>query len=61
MLEPPARSHEIAVDAAARIALLESECERLRARDAERSAELEARERRIRLPEEALRVLKADR
>jgi predicted Zn-dependent protease len=44
----------------ARIALLESECERLRARDVERSAELEARERRIRLLEEALRVLKAD-
>jgi transposase len=33
----------------------------LRARDAERSAELAARERRIRLLEEALRVLKADR
>jgi transposase len=61
MLESPADPIETAVDAATRIALLESENERLRVRDAERSAELEARERRIRLLEEALRVLKADR
>ena len=61
MLESPTDPIETAVDAAARIALLESENARLRVRDAERSAELEARERRIRLLEEALRVLKADR
>jgi transposase len=61
MLETPSHSIETPVDAASRIALLESENERLRVRDAERSAELEARERRIRLLEEALRVLKADR
>src|SRR5450631_2213968 len=61
MLETPLHSIETPVDAASRIALLESENERLRVRDAERSAELEARERRIRLLEEALRVLKADR
>lgn len=54
MLEAPARSHETAIDAAARIALLESECERLR-------ADVGSREQRIRLLEEALRVLKADR
>jgi transposase len=50
-----------AMDGAARIALLESELEVLRRRDAERSAELAARERRIRLLEEALRILQADR
>ncbi len=49
------------MDGAARIALLESELELLRRRDAERSAELAARERRIRLLEEALRILQADR
>ena len=59
MLEAPPHSIETPVDAASRIALLESENERLRLRDAERSAELKARERGIRLLEEALRVLKA--
>jgi transposase len=41
--------------------LLERELELLRRRDAERTAELAARERRIRLLEEALRILQADR
>jgi hypothetical protein len=50
-----------AADDAARIAALESELELLRRRDAERSAELAARERRIRLLEEALRILQSDR
>ncbi|MGO9595970.1 MAG: IS66 family transposase [Steroidobacteraceae bacterium] len=54
MLETEARLHDTAVDAAARIALLESENERLR-------ADMGRREQRIRLLEEALRVLKADR
>jgi hypothetical protein len=50
-----------AMDGAVRIALLESEVDELRRRDAERTAELAARERRIRLLEEALRILQADR
>ena len=54
MLEAPAHALDTAVDAAARIALLESENERLR-------ADMGRREQRIRLLEEALRVLKADR
>ena len=53
MLQTPASSHERTVDVATRIALLESENERLR-------ADVGTRERRIRLLEEALRVLKAD-
>ena len=48
-------------ESAARIALLERECEQLRHRDAERGAELAAREQRIRVLEEALRVLQAHR
>jgi transposase len=54
MLEAPAHALDTAVDAAACIALLESENERLR-------ADMGRREQRIRLLEEALRVLKADR
>ena len=42
---------------ATRIAWLESELKQLRHRDAERVAELAARERRIRLLEEALRIM----
>lgn len=61
MLESTLGATDQAANATARIALLEAENERLRARDAERNSELEARERRIRLLEEALRVLKADR
>lgn len=61
MLESTSGVIDQAADAASRITLLEAENERLRVRDAERGAELEARERRIRLLEEALRVLKADR
>ena len=53
MLETPASLRETTVDVATRIALLESENEQLR-------ADVEGRERRIRLLEEALRVLKAD-
>jgi len=53
MLETEASLREATVDVATRIALLESENERLR-------ADAEGRERRIRLLEEALRVLKAD-
>jgi len=53
MLETQARSPETTVDVATRIALLESENERLR-------ADVGSREQRIRLLEEALRVLKAD-
>ena len=53
MLETPASLRETTVDVGTRIALLESENERLR-------ADAEGRERRIRLLEEALRVLKAD-
>ena len=53
MLEAPASLRETTLDVAKRIALLESENERLR-------ADAEGRERRIRLLEEALRVLKAD-
>jgi transposase len=61
MLESTSGVTDQAANATARVALLEAENERLRARDAERSAELDVRERRIRLLEEALRVLKADR
>jgi transposase len=61
MLESNLGAPAEAIDGAARIALLESELELLRRRDAERSAELAARERRIRLLEEALRILQADR
>ena len=50
-----------AMDGAARIALLERELELLRRRDAERSAELAARERRIRLFEAGASILQADR
>ena len=46
---------------ATRIAWLESELEQLRHRDAERVAELAVRERRIRLLEEALRIMTAER
>src|ERR1035441_6266466 len=53
MLKTPASSQERTVDVATRIALLESENERLR-------ADVGHREQRIRLLEEALRVLKAD-
>jgi transposase len=53
MLETPASLRETTVDVATRIALLESENERLR-------ADAGHREQRIRLLEEALRVLKAD-
>jgi transposase len=53
MLETPASLRETTVDVASRIALLESENERLR-------ADAGHREQRIRLLEEALRVLKAD-
>jgi transposase len=53
MLKSTSSSIENAVDAAARIALLENENERLR-------ADVDSRERRIRMLEEALRVLKAD-
>jgi transposase len=61
MLEGKADALTEAMDGAVRIALLESEVEQLRRRDAERTAELAARERRIRLLEEALRILQADR
>lgn len=61
MLESNLDALPEAMDGRARIALLESENEHLRRRDAEREAELAARERRIRLLEEALRVLNADR
>jgi len=61
MLESNSGAPADAMDGAARIALLESELELLRRRDAERTAELAARERRIRLLEEALRILQADR
>src|SRR6202522_149976 len=61
MLESNSGAPAEAMDGAARIALLESELELLRRRDAERSAELAARERRIRLLEEALRILQSDR
>src|SRR6202140_1525871 len=61
MLESNSGAPAEAMDGAARIALLESEVELLRRRDAERTAELAARERRIRLLEEALRILQADR
>jgi hypothetical protein len=54
MLESNSGAPAEAMDGAARIALLERELELLRRRDAERSAELAARERRIRLLEEAL-------
>jgi len=61
MLESKADALTEAMDGAVRIALLESEVEQLRRRDAERTAELAARERRIRILEEALRILQADR
>src|ERR1700688_1654237 len=61
MLESNSGAPADAMDGAARIAALESELELLRRRDAERSAELAARERRIRLLEEALRILQSDR
>jgi transposase len=61
MLESTSETSDQAANAAIRIALLEAENERLRVRDAEHGAELQARERRIRVLEEALRVLKADR
>jgi transposase len=61
MLESTLDASDQAANAAIRIALLEAENERLRARDAEHGAELQAREQRIRILEEALRVLKADR
>src|SRR5271154_7177273 len=61
MLESKADALTEAMDGAVRIAMLESEVEALRRRDAERTAELAARERRIRLLEEALRILQADR
>src|ERR1700688_1569287 len=61
MLESNSGAPADAMDGAARIALLESEVELLRRRDAERTAELAARERRIRILEEALRILRADR
>jgi transposase len=61
MLESKAGALTEAMDGAVRIALLESEVEQLRRRDAERTAELAARERRIRILEEALRILQADR
>ena len=61
MLESNSGAPAEAMDGAARIALLESELELLRRRDAERTVELAARERRIRLLEEALRILQAGR
>src|ERR1700733_9650209 len=61
MLESKADAPTEAMDGAVRIALLESEVNELRRRDTERTAELAARERRIRLLEEALRILQADR
>jgi transposase len=61
MLESKVGALTEAMDGAVRIALLESEVEQLRRRDAERTAELAARERRIRILEEALRILQADR
>ena len=61
MLESNLGALNTAQDDAARIAALESELELLRRRDAERSAELAVRERRIRLLEEALRILQSDR
>jgi hypothetical protein len=61
MLESNSGAPADAMDGAARIALLEGELELLRRRDVERTAELAARERRIRLLEEALRILTADR
>ena len=61
MLESKVDALTEAMDGAVRIALLESEVELLRRRDAERTAELAARERRIRLLEEALRILQANR
>jgi len=61
MLESTSGVTDQAANATTRVALLEAENEQLRVRDAERGAELAARERRIRILEEALRVLKADR
>lgn len=61
MLESDIDAQNEAMDGPSRIALLQSENEWLRRRDTEREVELAARERRIRLLEEALRVLNADR
>jgi hypothetical protein len=61
MLESNSGVLNTAQEDAARIAVLEGELEQLRRRDAERSAELDARERRIRLLEEALRILQSHR
>lgn len=61
MLESKEDELTEATGGAVRIALLEREVGELRRRDAERTAELAARERRIRILEEALRIFKADR
>ena len=61
MLESNSGVLNTAQEDAARIAMLEGELAQLRRRDAERSAELDARERRIRLLEEALRILQSHR
>ncbi len=61
MLESNSGVLNTAQEDAARIATLEGEIAQLRRRDAERSAELDARERRIRLLEEALRILQSNR
>ena len=53
MLESKADALPEAMNGAVRIALLESEIAELRRRDAERTAELAARERRIRLLDRA--------
>ena len=57
MLESNSGVLNTAQEDAARIAVLEGELEQLRRRDAERSAELDARERRIRLLEDIREVL----
>jgi len=61
MLESNSGALNTAQEDAARIAMLEGEVAQLRRRDAERNAELDARERRIRLLEEALRILQSNR
>ena len=61
MLESNLSVLNTAEEDAARIAVLEGELAQLRRRDAERSAELDARERRIRVLEEALRILQSHR
>jgi transposase len=60
MLESPSESADTQVTASARAALLEVENAELRTAMAAREALLESREQRIRLLEEALRVLKAN-